>query len=150
MKCPYCDHEQTKVLDSRDAEDVEVTRRRRECEKCQKRFTTYERVELLDLYVIKKDGRREKFSHDKLLHGLEKACVKLPVSHEQLADVVDKVERDLRRRASSEIPSQKVGELVLKRLKRINEIAYIRFASVYRNFEDLDSFVAEVKKLQSE
>lgn len=150
MKCPYCDHSETKVLDSRDAEDLELTRRRRECEKCGKRFTTYERVEMLDLYVVKKDGRKEKFARDKLLTGLRKACVKLPVTEEQLEELADAVERDLRRRASTEIPSSKLGELVLKRLKKVNEIAYIRFASVYRNFSDLESFIAEVKALQSE
>jgi transcriptional repressor NrdR len=150
MKCPYCDHSETKVLDSRDAEDLEITRRRRECEKCGKRFTTYERVEMLDLYVIKKDGHKEKFSRDKLLSGIRKACVKLPVSEEQVEELVDAVERDLRRRASVELPSSKLGELVLKRLKKVNEIAYIRFASVYRSFDDLDTFVKEVKALQNE
>ncbi len=150
MKCPYCDHSETKVLDSRDADDFEITRRRRECEKCGKRFTTYERVEMLDLYVVKKDGRKEKFSRDKLLGGIRKACVKLSVSEEQVEQLVDAVERDLRRRASTEIPSSKLGELVLKRLKKVNEIAYIRFASVYRSFEDLDTFVKEVKQLQNE
>src|SRR3989338_894967 len=150
MKCQYCDHSETKVLDSRDADDLEITRRRRECEKCGKRFTTYERVEMLDLYVVKNDGRKEKFSRDKLLGGLRKAVVKLPVSEEQVEELVDAVERDLRRRASTEIPSSKLGELVLKRLKKVNEIAYIRFASVYRSFEDLDTFVKEVKTLQNE
>jgi len=150
MKCPYCDHSETKVLDSRDAEDLELTRRRRECEKCGKRFTTYERVEMLDLFVIKKDGHKEKFSRDKLLSGIRKACVKLPVTEEQLEELVDAVERDLRRRASTEIPSSKLGELVLRRLKKVNEIAYIRFASVYRSFDDLDTFVKEVKALQGE
>ncbi len=150
MKCPYCDHSETKVLDSRDADDLEITRRRRECEKCGKRFTTYERVEMLDLYVVKKDGHKEKFSRDKLLGGIRKACVKLPVSEEQVEELVDAVERDLRRRASTEITSGKLGELVLRRLKKVNEIAYIRFASVYRSFDDLDSFVKEVKQLQNE
>lgn len=150
MKCPYCDHSETKVLDSRDAEDLELTRRRRECEKCGKRFTTYERVEMLDLFVIKKGGHKEKFARDKLLSGIRKACVKLPVTEEQVEELVDAVERDLRRRASTEIPSSKLGELVLKRLKKVNEIAYIRFASVYRSFDDLDTFVKEVKALQSE
>ncbi|MBI2445412.1 transcriptional repressor NrdR [Candidatus Micrarchaeota archaeon] len=150
MKCPYCDHSETKVLDSRDAEDLELTRRRRECEKCGKRFTTYERVEMLDLFVIKKDGHKEKFARDKLLSGIRKACVKLPVTEEQLEELVDAVERDLRRRASTEIPSSKLGELVLKRLKKVNEIAYIRFASVYRSFDDLDTFVKEVEALQNE
>ncbi len=150
MKCPYCDHSETKVLDSRDAEGLEITRRRRECEKCGKRFTTYERVEMLDLYVIKKDGHKEKFARDKLMSGIRKACVKLPVSEEQVEELVDAVERDLRRRASVEIPSSKLGELVLRRLKKVNEIAYIRFASVYRSFDDLDTFVKEVKDLQNE
>jgi transcriptional repressor NrdR len=150
MKCPYCGHAETKVLDSRDAEDLEHTRRRRECEKCEKRFTTFERVELIDLFIIKKDGRKEKFQREKVLDGIRKACVKLSISEEQMEELVDKVEMDLRRRASSEIPSTKVGELILRRLKRMNEIAYIRFASVYRNFSDLDSFVAAVKEIQQE
>ncbi len=150
MKCPYCDHSETKVLDSRDTEDQEDTRRRRECEKCEKRFTTYERIEAIDLFVLKKDGKKEKFARDKVLAGIRKACVKLPVTEEQMEEIADKVERDLRRRESTEIPSSKIGELILKRLKKVNEIAYIRFASVYRSFNDLDSFVAEVNAIQNE
>ncbi len=150
MKCPFCSHSETKVLDSRDAEDLELTRRRRECEKCERRFTTYERVELGDLFVVKNDGRKEKFSRDKVLHGVKKACAKRPVTEEQIEEVVDKVEWELRHRGEAELPSKKIGELVLRKLKRLDEVAYIRFASVYRSFTDLDSFVAEVKELQKE
>ncbi|MBI5035981.1 transcriptional repressor NrdR [Candidatus Micrarchaeota archaeon] len=150
MKCPFCGHPETKVLDSRDAEDLELTRRRRECEKCEKRFTTYERVELGDLFVVKKDGRKEKFSREKVLGGIKKACVKLPVTEEQIEELVDKLEYDLRHKGLTEVPSQKIGEMVLKRLKKLDEIAYIRFASVYRSFTDMDSFVAEVKELQKD
>ncbi|HLD75458.1 MAG TPA: transcriptional regulator NrdR [Candidatus Norongarragalinales archaeon] len=150
MKCPFCGHSETKVLDSRDAEDLELTRRRRECEHCAKRFTTYERVEFGDFYVVKNDGRKEKFLRDKVLHGVKKACAKRPVTQEQVEDVVDKVEWELRHRGESEVPSSKIGELVLKKLKKLDEVAYIRFASVYRSFTDLESFVGEVKALQKD
>ncbi len=150
MKCAYCGHEETKVLDSRDAEDVEVTRRRRECEKCGKRFTTFERVEMLDLAVLKKDGSKEAFSRDKVLEGVRKACWKRPVTEEQVEDLVDRVERELRKREGSELSSKAIGELVLRKMRKLDEVAYIRFASVYRSFTDLDSFVQEVKELQKE
>ena len=150
MRCPYCGHAETKVLESRDAEDVEVTRRRRECEKCEKRFTTHERVEVLDLQVVKKGGGKEPFSREKVLAGVQKACVRRPVTQEQVERLVDEVERDLRRHADTEIPSKIIGELVLKKLKKLDEVAYIRFASVYRSFTDLDSFVNEVKLLQKD
>jgi len=147
MRCPYCGHLDTKVIDSRDAEDVEVTRRRRECEKCEKRFTTYERVEMVDLYVKKKDGKREPFRREKLLAGLEKACEKCNVSHEQMEKVVDDIERQLRGRQGTEVPSSLIGDMVMKKLKGIDKVAYIRFASVYREFADLEDFQEELKKL---
>lgn len=150
MQCPYCGHAETKVLDSRDAEDVEVTRRRRECEKCGKRFTTFERVEMIDLTVLKKDGSKEAFSREKVLEGVRKACWKRPVKEDQVEDFVDKVERELRKREGTEVSSKAIGELVLKRLRKLDEVAYIRFASIYRSFTDLDSFVKEVKEIQKD
>ncbi|MDO8339610.1 MAG: transcriptional regulator NrdR [Candidatus Burarchaeum sp.] len=147
MRCPYCGHLETKVIDSRDAEDVEVTRRRRECEKCEKRFTSYERVEMVDLYVKKKDGKREPFSREKLLGGIAFACVKCNVSHEQMEAAVDDIERQLRQREDTEVPSSLIGDLVMKKLKTIDKVAYIRFASVYREFADLEDFQEELKKL---
>ncbi|VVC04426.1 Transcriptional repressor NrdR [Candidatus Burarchaeum australiense] len=147
MRCPYCGHLETKVIDSRDAEDVEVTRRRRECEKCEKRFTTYERVEMVDLYVKKKDGKREPFSREKLMGGIASACVKCNVSHEQMEAAVDEIERQLRQREDTEVPSSLIGDMVMKKLKGIDKVAYIRFASVYREFADLEDFQEELKKL---
>jgi transcriptional repressor NrdR len=147
MRCPYCAHLETKVIDSRDAEDVEVTRRRRECEKCEKRFTTYERVEMVDLYVIKKDGKREPFSREKLLSGITHACEKCNVSHEQMEKVVDEIERQLRMREGTEVQSTVIGDLVMKKLKGIDKVAYIRFASVYREFADIADFQEELQKL---
>ena len=137
----------TKVIDSRDAEDVEVTRRRRECEKCEKRFTTYERVDLVDLYVQKKDGKREPFVREKLLAGIKSACEKCNVSHEQMERIVDDIERQLRQKEGTEVPSSLIGDLVMKRLKSLDKVAYIRFASVYREFADLEDFQEELKKL---
>lgn len=147
MRCPYCGHLETKVIDSRDAEDVEVTRRRRECEKCEKRFTTYERVEMVDLYVLKKDGKREPFSRDKLLAGIANACEKCNVSHEQMEKMVDEIERQLRAREGTEVQSTLIGDLVMRKLKSVDKVAYIRFASVYREFADIEDFQEELKKL---
>jgi transcriptional repressor NrdR len=138
---------ETKVLDSRDAEDLAVTRRRRECEKCEKRFTTYERVEFLDLVVRKKDGKTEAFDRKKIEGGILKACEKRPVSREKIDEVVDEIERDLRKLESTEIPTVQIGEMVIEKLKKLDKVAYIRFASVYREFADLTEFESEVKKL---
>lgn len=148
MKCIYCSHEETKVLDKRETEDLSVTRRRRECLKCEKRFTTYERPEALELVIVKKDGRRERFDRHKLLTGILKACEKRPVSMEKIENVVDELEAELRGKAESEIQSKKLGEMVMRKLKSLDKIAYIRFASVYREFEDLESFEQELEKLQ--
>ncbi|NUN11431.1 transcriptional repressor NrdR [Candidatus Micrarchaeota archaeon] len=148
MQCPYCLNEDTKVLDSRDSPDG--TRRRRECEKCEKRFTTYERVELVDLRVVKKDGTQEQFNRDKLKSGLLKAVEKRPVSIEQIDHLVSEVERDLRNRESTEIKSSEVGELVMEKLKELDPIAYIRFASVYMSFDDVKTFEKELKQLKKE
>ena len=148
MKCLYCSHEETKVLDKRETEDLSVTRRRRECLKCEKRFTTYERPEALELVIVKKDGRRERFDRHKLLTGILKACEKRPVSMEKIENFVDELEAELRGKAESEIQSKKLGEMVMRKLKSLDKIAYIRFASVYREFEDLESFEQELEKLQ--
>ena len=147
MKCPYCAYFDTSVLDSRDSEDISSIRRRRECLKCGKRFTTYERVESVDLYVIKKDGRREQFDRDKVLGGLLKATEKRPVSVEEVEKMVECIEQEIRKKDSIEVPSKSVGEIVMRKLKVLDKVAYIRFASVYRAFEDVESFEKEVRNL---
>lgn len=147
MKCPYCGNAETKVLDSRDAEDLEITRRRRECEKCEKRFTTYERVEMIDLTIIKKDGTKESFKREKVLNGIKKACEKRPITTEQIEKAADEIERELRKKASTEIQSKVVGELVMKKLFKLDKVAYIRFASVYREFKDVDEFKHQVEEI---
>ena len=147
MKCPYCFNDETKVVDKRETDDLDVTRRRRECLKCSKRFTTYERVEGLDLIIIKKDGRRENFDREKLKKGVIKACEKRPISYEQIDDFMDKLESELRKLKSKEIPSKIIGEKVIQGLKKLDKIAYIRFASVYRSFADVTDFQKELKEL---
>ena len=148
MKCSYCGYEETQVIDTRETENLETTRRRRECLKCNKRFTTYERVEEADIIVVKKGGRRERFERQKLLTGILKACEKRPISLEKIEKLVDEVESDLRKRDSVEIESKIIGELAMKKLKSLDKVAYIRFASVYREFEDIESFEEELEKLQ--
>lgn len=147
MKCPYCSYYDTSVLDSRDSEDLGSIRRRRECLKCEKRFTTYERVDMVNMFVLKKDGRREQFDKKKLMTGMLKATEKRPVTMDQIEKAVDEIERDLRRRESIEIPSADMGEVVMNKLKTLDEVAYIRFASVYRSFDNLETFEKEVKSL---
>jgi len=147
MKCPYCNHPETRVVDSRESDDLASTRRRRECEKCEKRYTTYERVEDIDLSIVKKDGRREPFDRKKLAMGLMRACEKREISTEQVERIVDEVERELRNMDTTEIPSSVVGSLVMKKLKTLDKVAYIRFASVYKSFDDLESFEKELKSL---
>jgi transcriptional repressor NrdR len=147
MKCPYCDHMGTKVLDSRPANENKSIRRRRECEKCQRRFTTFEMVEEAPLMVIKKDGSREEFNRDKLLRGLIRACEKRPVSVEQLDSIVSEVERRVREHAHAEVDSRNIGELVMEELYPVDEVAYIRFASVYRQFKDINMFMKELNEL---
>lgn len=147
MKCPYCAHEENQVLDSRDSEDLSAVRRRRECLKCSKRFTTYERVDTVDIFIIKKDGRREQFDRSKLLAGIKTACEKRPISIDTIEETVDEIEQNLRRRKTTEIPSKAIGEIVIRRLKALDKVAYIRFASVYRSFEDVESFEKEVQNL---
>lgn len=146
MKCPYCKQD-TKVVDKREAGEPEVTRRRRECLKCQRRFTTYERVEEIDLMVVKKDGSRERFDRKKLITGVMHACEKRPVPVEKIEGIADSIEVELRKRDVKEVPSKKIGEMVIRRLRSLDKVAYIRFASVYREFEDVEKFEEEVKKL---
>ena len=147
MKCPYCAHEENQVLDSRDSEDLSAVRRRRECLKCSKRFTTYERVDTVDIFIIKKDGRREQFDRSKLLSGIKTACEKRPISMDTIEETVDEIEQNLRKRKTTEVPSKVIGEIVIRRLKALDKVAYIRFASVYRSFEDVESFEKEVQNL---
>ena len=136
------------MIDTRETENLETTRRRRECLKCSKRFTTYERIEEADIMVVKKDSRRERFQRQKLLNGILKACEKRPISLDKIEKLVDEVESDLRKRDSVEIESKTIGEIVMKKIKIIDKLAYIRFASVYREFEDLSRFEEELEKLQ--
>lgn len=147
MHCPFCQSDDTKVLDSRQIEGGAAIRRRRECDVCNKRFTTYEKYEEFQLIVVKKDGRRETFSRQKLLSGLLKACEKRPVSTEQLETMVSEIERQLRDVNEREIPSELIGEAVMSKLYETDEIAYIRFASVYRQFKDIQKFMEELDQL---
>jgi transcriptional repressor NrdR len=147
MKCPYCHFENTDVLETRDNDDLSVTRRRRNCSKCEKRFTTYERIEVVPITVIKKDERRETFDREKLKRGIWRASGKTTIKAEDIDRIVDEVERELIAAQSTEIPSKKIGELVAKRLKKLDKVAYIRFASVFRQFVDIEDFEKEVRKL---
>jgi transcriptional repressor NrdR len=148
MKCPYCGTFENRVIDSRLSQGGEVTRRRRECEKCGRRYTTYERVEQILPMVLKRDGRREPFDRVKLMQGIRRAVVKRPVDAEAVEAIVDSLERTLLESGDREITSQALGEAILARLKDLDPVAYIRFASVYRQFGDLDEFVAELARLQ--
>lgn len=147
MKCPFCSDLDSKVIDSRASEEGNAIRRRRECLVCQKRFTTYERIEEAPLMVVKKDGRREPFDRAKVLNGLVKACEKRPVSYATLENLVNTVERELRNRMEQEVASTVVGELIMEGLKNIDEVAYVRFASVYRQFKDLGDLMHELQNL---
>jgi transcriptional repressor NrdR len=148
MKCPFCGHDETKVVDSRVSESQDAIRRRRECLECEQRFTTYERVEDMPLMVIKKDGRREPFDRGKLLRGLAVATVKRDVSAQQLEDLIDDVQADLHDSFRYEIHAKQLGDLVLEHLKALDRVAYVRFASVYKEFKDLDEFTSELKGLK--
>jgi len=147
MKCPYCAYDEDKVVDSRPAEDGAAIRRRRECTKCGSRFTTYEKVEMLPLLVVKKDGTRQPFDRNKLIGGLIKACEKRPVSQDQILGIVTFVESKIQSAGSREISSVVLGELVMQSLQTIDEVAYVRFASVYRQFKDVNSFFDELSTL---
>ena len=150
MRCPFCQDAENKVIDSRESHEGSVTRRRRECLQCKRRFTTYERVEELYPLIVKKDGRRETFDREKLLAGLKKACEKRPVSADQLEELVVAIERLLQGTGEKEVPSSVIGEEVMRRLHTLDEVAYVRFASVYRSFRDISEFMEELKDLLSD
>lgn len=147
MKCPFCAQPDSKVIDSRPAEEGSSIRRRRECLSCRKRFTTYEIVESLPLVVVKKDGSRQSFDRSKVLGGLIRACEKRPVAFETLETVTNEIEQSLQNEMEREVSSEKIGELLMDRLKKIDEVAYVRFASVYRQFKDINTFMNELNKL---
>ncbi len=149
MKCPFCGYEESKVIDSRPTDEGERIRRRRECLQCAKRFTTYEMIESLPIIVIKKDGSRESFDRQKLLTGMLRACEKRPVSIETLDRAISDIETVIQNSLDREVNSDKIGELVMDKLKDIDEVAYVRFASVYRQFKDINTFMAELNKLLS-
>ncbi len=149
MKCPFCGYEESKVIDSRPTDEGERIRRRRECLQCGKRFTTYEMIESLPIIVIKKDGSRETFDRQKLLTGMLRACEKRPVSIEMLDHAISDIETVIQNSLDREVSSDKIGELVMEKLKGIDEVAYVRFASVYRQFKDINTFMAELNKLLS-
>lgn len=148
MRCLYCNHLQTDVLDKRDAQDGSATRRRRSCRSCKKRFTTYERIENVPLVIIKKGGTRESFDRNKLKIGVMKSCEKLPIAMDTVDSIVNDIEKELRQAHSTEVESRKVGQLVMEHLKKIDMVAYIRFASVYKEFADLEDFADALKSLQ--
>lgn len=150
LKCPFCNNDESKVVDSRPTEEGYAIRRRRECNSCKKRFTTYEKIEETPLIIVKKDGNRETYNKDKILNGIIKACEKRPVSFEQMEKIIDSIERTLQNSLDKEISSKYIGELVMSRLKEIDEVAYVRFASVYRQFKDINTFVDELTKLLDE
>ena len=147
MRCPFCHHQESKVVDSRSSEEGVAIRRRRECLACERRFTTYERIEEEPLIIIKKDRRREPFDREKIINGLRKACEKRPLSFETFESIADEVEQEIRKRNENETPSAVIGELIMERLKDIDEVAYVRFASVYRQFKDLDIFMRELQNI---
>lgn len=150
MKCPYCEHEESKVVDSRPTDEGQVIRRRRECMKCSNRFTTYEKIEEIPIMVVKKDKNRESYDRNKLLNGIIKSCEKRPVSMDTIEDMVDEIEKELSNSLKKEISSEEIGEMVMERLKHIDEVAYVRFASVYRQFKDVNSFMEELNKILKE
>ena len=147
MKCPFCGDENTKVIDSRPSEETNAIRRRRQCEKCSKRFTTYEKVETIPLVVIKKGNVREAYDRSKIEAGVFRSCHKRPISVSQITQLVDEVENAIFNMEEKEIPSSKIGELVMDKLKSLDAVAYVRFASVYREFKDVNTFMDEIKKI---
>jgi transcriptional repressor NrdR len=149
MKCPFCSSIENRVIDSRLSKDGNIIRRRRECSSCQRRFTTHERVEEISPVVIKKDGRREPFDRNKIFAGIQRACEKRPVSIEVIDSLVEKMERDFQEKGDKEIKSTEIGERVMQELHNLDEVAYVRFASVYRQFKDISEFMAEVRELLS-
>jgi transcriptional repressor NrdR len=147
MRCPFCKKENDKVIDSRSSNDGTLIRRRRECEACSRRYTTYERIEEIPLYVIKKDQRRALYERSKVLAGVHKACEKRPVSLEDQDKIADELEKMLHEKYEKEVPSRVIGEFIMQRLAKIDQIAYVRFASVYREFQDVSHFMKEIKSL---
>jgi transcriptional repressor NrdR len=150
MKCPFCQHGDSKVVDSRDGRDGETIRRRRECLRCQRRFTTYERIDVVMPMVVKKDGRREPWDRGKVLAGLQKACQKRPVSADRIEDAVTQVERVVQEAGTREVPSSVVGEAIMACLKELDDVAYVRFASVYKSFRDIDEFMSALESIVKE
>lgn len=150
MKCPFCENQDTKVINSRATEEDSAVRRRRECGQCKKRFTTYEKVEDIPLIVIKKDGSRESFDSNKIIIGMLRACEKRQISLKEIETVANDIERKLSNMMEKEIESEKIGEIIMENLKNIDEVAYVRFASVYRQFKDINTFVSELEKLLKE
>ena len=150
MKCPFCGYTESKVIDSRPAEGYTMIRRRRECRSCQKRFTTYESIERMPLVVVKRDGLRQSFDRVKLINGMVRACEKRPVPLEKLEAIADEIEQELQGKLDREISTVEIGEMVMKRLKEVDEVAYVRFASVYRSFKDINTFMEELSKLLTE
>jgi len=148
MLCPYCTSDQTSVLESRDSEDGTVTRRRRECAKCGKRFTTYERVEVIDLKVVKKDGSLEDFDREKMKRGIQLACEKRETCEEDIEKIIDDIELRLLNRKSTEVSSSDIGRMILTRLKKLDKVAYLRFASVFLEFESVEQFVKEIREIK--
>lgn len=150
MKCPYCEYHDSKVVDTRSTDEGQAIRRRRECIECTKRFTTYEKIEEIPIIVVKKDGNRQTFDRNKLLNGILKSCEKRPVSIEVVEDAVDEIEKNIHNSMKKEITSVEIGEMVMNILKDVDEVAYVRFASVYRHFKDVNSFMDELKDLLNE
>ena len=147
MKCPFCNHENTRVIDSRPAEENNSIRRRRVCDECGKRFTTYEKIETIPLIIIKKDNNREAYDRAKIEAGILRACHKRPVSAQQITSLVDEVENEIFNMEEKEIPSEAIGEIVMNKIKDLDAVAYVRFASVYREFKDVNTFMDELKKV---
>jgi transcriptional repressor NrdR len=147
MRCPFCGHEEDKVVDSRSSKEGQAVRRRRECLKCEKRYTTYEYVETIPLAIVKNDQRREPYEREKLLRGILSACKKRPIGREQIEEIVDKIEEQVQKQSKTEVPSNEIGKMVMEELFRLDDVAYVRFASVYRKFNDKGEFVTQVKEL---
>ena len=147
MKCPFCFNDESKVVDSRSTDDNTTIRRRRECTKCNKRYTTYEKIEDIPILVVKRDLTRENFNKEKIVNGLIIACQKRPVSRKQIEEIAEDIEKKISNKMLTEIESEKIGEMVMKRLKEIDEISYVRFASVYRQFKDINTFLEEITRL---
>ena len=147
MKCPFCSHENTRVIDSRPAEDNNSIRRRRVCDECGKRFTTYEKIETIPLIIIKKDNNREQYDRSKIEGGILRACYKRPISAADIQKTIEKIETEIFSREEKEIPTSVIGEIVMEKLKELDEVAYVRFASIYREFKDVNTFMSEIKKI---